>query len=93
MDYKPMPIDPTLQRLVEAGVSGLEIMRGHLEELLIQAQRDLANALETEEESGEVSDAIERSFFEGAVETMSSLSVLSSHLSFAISEKEKQESK
>ena len=73
-----------LQRMVNAGVSGLDIMHGELKNLMLIAERDLDMAIKREEESEEAMDSMERTRCEGVVDTLVELYNLTYQLSFAI---------
>jgi len=80
-------LEPHLQRMVDAGVSGLDIMHGELKNLMLIAERDLDMAIKREEESEEAMDSMERTRFEGVVDTLVDLYNLTYQLSFAIGDK------
>lgn len=82
MDNTTLP--PHLQRMVSAGVSGLDIMHGELKNLMLIAERDLDMAIKREEESEEAMDSMERTRCEGVVDTLVELYNLTYQLSFAI---------
>ena len=84
-----MPLDPYLQRQVDNGLDGLDIMHGHLKVLMLEAEKELARAIEVEEETGEAMDSMERTYAEGVVEAITSLYILTYNLSFAIQDREK----
>ena len=73
-----------LQRLVDAGVNGLDIMHGELKNLMLLAEQDLASALEQEELSEEAMDSMVRTECEGRLDTLVELYKLTYDLSFAI---------
>jgi hypothetical protein len=73
-----------LQRLVDAGVNGLDIMHGELKNLMLLAEQDLASALEQEELSEEAMDSMVRTECEGRLDTLVELYNLTYALSFAI---------
>ena len=77
-------LEPHLQRMVDAGVSGLDIMHGELKNLMLMAEQDLADALAQEELSEEAMDSMDRTRCEGALDTLVSLYQLTYDLSFAI---------
>ena len=77
-------LPPHLQRMVDAGVSGLDIMHGELKNLMLIAERDLSSALEQELLSEEAMDSMDRTRCEGALDTLVSLYKLTYDLSFAI---------
>ena len=84
MNSEDIGLPPHLQRLVNAGVSGLDIMHGELKNLMLIAEQELADAIEREEESGEAMDSMVRTECEGALDTLVALYELTYQLSFAI---------
>ena len=76
-----------LQRLVDAGVNGLDIMHGELKNLMLLAEQDLASALKQEELSEEAMDSMVRTECEGRLDTLVELYNLTYQLSFAIGAK------
>lgn len=81
-------IPPHLQRLIDAGVNGLDIMHGELKNLMLIAEQELAEAIAREEETEEAMDSMERTNAEGVLDTLVSLYDLTYQLSFAIAERE-----
>ena len=81
-------LPPHLQRMVNAGVSGLDTMHGELKNLMLIAEQELADAIEVEEESGEAMDSRDRTRCEGALDTLVLLYQLTYDLSFSIGERE-----
>ena len=79
-----------LQRLVDAGVNGLDIMHGELKNLMLIAEEDLASALKQEELSEEAMDSMVRTECEGRLDMLVELYNLTYQLSFAIAEKDGQ---
>jgi hypothetical protein len=84
MNAEDIGLPPHLQRLVNAGVSGLDIMHGELKNLMLMAEQELADAIEREEESEEAMDSMDRTRCEGALDTLVQLYQLTYELSFAI---------
>ena len=82
-------LDPHLQRLVDAGVSGLDIMHGHLKILMLEADAQLEEAQRIEEENDydDAMESMERKYWEGMSDAYTSLYKLTYDLSFAIGEK------
>ncbi len=83
-------LQPHLQRMVDAGVSGLDIMHGELKNLMYIAEQEFNQAATIEEEN-DYSDAMEsmdRKYAEGILDAYSSLYKLTYDLSFAIQDKE-----
>ena len=88
MNSEDIGLPPHLQRMVNAGVSGLDIMHGELKNLMLIAEQDLADALEQEELSEEAMDSMDRTRCEGYLDALADLYKLTYDLSFAIGEKE-----
>ena len=84
MNSEDIGLPPHLQRMVNAGVTGLDIMHGELKNLMLIAEQELADAIEVEEESGEAMDSMDRTRCEGALDTLVQLYQLTYQLSFAI---------
>ena len=84
MNSEDIGLPPHLQRLVNAGVSGLDIMHGELKNLMLIAEQELSDAIEREEESEEAMDSMVRTECEGALDTLVALYELTYQLSFAI---------
>ena len=56
MNREDIGLPPHLQRMVNAGVSGLDIMHGELKNLMLMAEQELAEAQAVEDESEEAMD-------------------------------------
>jgi hypothetical protein len=84
MNAEDIGLPPHLQRLVNYNISGLDIMHGELKNLMLIAEQQLAEAQETEEESGEAMDSMDRTRCEGALDTLVDIYNLTYQLSFAI---------
>jgi hypothetical protein len=84
MNSEDIGLPPHLQRLVNAGVSGLDIMHGELKNLMLMAEQELAHAIEQEELSEEAMDSMVRTECEGVLDTLVALYELTYQLSFAI---------
>ena len=80
-----------LQRMVDAGISGLDIMHGELKNLMLIAEQEFSEAVQIEEDN-DYSDAMEsmdRKYAEGILDAYLHLYKLTYDLSFAIADKEK----
>lgn len=77
-----------LQKQVDMGSSGLDIIHGHLKVLMLEAENQLGMAQETENESGEAMDSMVRTYWEGVLEALGNVYKLTYDLSFAIAAKE-----
>jgi hypothetical protein len=84
MNREDIGLPPHLQRMVNADVSGLDILHGELKNLMLIAEQDLASAIEQEELSEEAMDSMVRTECEGRLDTLVELYQLTYDLSFAI---------
>jgi len=84
MNSEDIGLPPHLQRLVNAGVSGLDIMHGELKNLMLIAEQELADAIAREEETEEAMDSMVRTECEGHLDALVALYELTYQLSFAI---------
>jgi len=84
MNAEDIGLPPHLQKLVNAGVSGLDIMHGELKNLMLIAEQELADAQAIEDETEEAMDSMERTRCEGIMDTLVELYNLTYQLSFAI---------
>jgi hypothetical protein len=84
MTMEDIGLPPHLQRLVNAGVSGVDIMHGELKNLMLIAEQELADAIEQEELSEEAMDSMVRTECEGRLDALVELYQLTYQLSFAI---------
>ena len=82
--YKDDELPLHLQRLVDAGVNGLDIMHGELKNLMLIAEEQLAWAQAVEAETEEAMDSMARTECEGRLDTLVELYNLTYQLSFAI---------
>lgn len=82
-------LEPHLQRMVDAGVPGLDIIHGELKNLILMAEQEYNEAVQIEEEN-DYSDAMEsmdRKYAEGMLDAYVHLYKQTYDLSFAISER------
>lgn len=86
-DPYPLELQPHLQKQVEYGVTGTDILHGHLKELLYEAEQELIRAQEVEDETEEAMDSMERKYWEGQVDALSYVYSMTYALSFAINER------
>ena len=88
MTPEDIGLPPHLQRMVDAGVSGLDIIHGELKNLMLMAEQELASALEQEEISEEAMDSMVRTECEGRLDALVAVYELTYQLSFAIGERD-----
>jgi len=81
-------LEPHLQKAVDAGLSGLDIMHGELKNLMLEAENQLNLAQDAEGKSGEAMDSMDRTYWEGQLDALSYLYALTYQLSFSIGERE-----
>ena len=81
-------LDPHLQKQIDLGSSGLDVMHGHLKVLMLEAEDELLVAQEREAETEEAMDSMERRYWEGQVDALAYLYGLTYALSFAIEERD-----
>lgn len=86
MEMYTEKLDPHLQRLVDAGVNGLDIMHGHLKILMLEAEAQYEEAQRIEEENdySDAMESMERKYYEGVTDAYAQLYKLTYDLSFAI---------
>jgi hypothetical protein len=83
-------LEPHLQKQVDLGSSGLDIMHGHIKVLMLEAEDELRMAQEIEEENdySDAMESMERKYWEGYTDALGALYGLTYALSFAIAAKE-----
>jgi hypothetical protein len=84
LDYE---FSPRLQKLVDMGESGLNIIHGELKNLMLVAETQLDIAQKAEAESEEAMDSIQRAYWEGQIDALTTVYQLTYDLSFAINER------
>jgi len=87
MEISPTTLDPRLQKLVNLGISGVDIMHGELKILMYEAEAELRMAQEEEDHTEEAMDSMERKYWEGYTDALGALYGLTYDLSFAIAAK------
>ena len=82
-----MSLDPRIQKLVDLGSSGTDIMHGELKNLMYEAEQQLILAQEEEDRTEEAMDSMERKYWEGQLDALTEVYALTYNLSFAIDER------
>ena len=82
-------LDPRLQKLIDMGESGTNILHGELKNLMLEAETQFGYAQETEDKSGEAMDSMERKYWEGQLDALEGVYVLTYQLAFAIADRRK----
>ena len=82
-------LEPRLQKLIDLGESGTDILHGELKNLMLEAETDYIN-IEEEEREGGYSDAMlsmDRTRAEGRMDALVEVYALTYQLAFAIAER------
>jgi len=83
-------INPRLQKLVDLGESGTDILHGELKNMMYECEKILIPLLENSDELGsdeEYDDTVERLYQSGYMDALSNVYSLTYQLAFAISER------
>ena len=84
-------LDPRLQKLIDLGESGTDILHGELKNLMLQAETEYLE-IEKEEREGGYSDAMlsmDRTRAEGRMDALVEVYALTYQLAFAIADRSK----
>jgi hypothetical protein len=84
-----MTLEPRLQKLIDLGESGTDILHGELKNLMLEAETDYLK-IEEEEREGGYSDAMlsmDRTRAEGRMDALVEIYALTYQLAFAISDR------
>ena len=85
-----LELEPHLQKQVDAGSSGTDILHGHLKVLMLDAERELEEAQRIEDETEEAMDSMERKYWEGQLDALTYVYQMTYALAFAIDERKKR---
>ena len=79
-------LDPHLQRLVDAGVSGIDIMHGQLKLDMLQAEAefDRVSKIEQDNDYSDAMESMDRKYEEGFLDALAMMYKLTYDISFAI---------
>ena len=80
---------PHLQKLVDLGESGTDILHGELKNLCLEAETQYTLAQDTEDKSGEAMDSMERMYWQGQLDALVGVYGLTYQLAFAINDRTK----
>ena len=85
-------LEPRLQKLVDLGERGTDILHGELKNLMYQAEQEYEEAQRIEEENdySDAMESMERKYWEGMCDAYSHVYALTYQLSFAIQERTKK---
>jgi len=85
-------LDPRLQKLVDLGESGTDILHGELKNMMYECEKILVPLLENSNELGsdeDYDDTVERIYNEGYMDALTAVYELTYQLAFAISDRTK----
>jgi hypothetical protein len=85
-------LDPRLQKLVDLGESGTDILHGELKNMMYECEQVLVPLLENSNELGsdeDYDDTVSRLYNEGYMDALTAVYQLTYELSFAISDRSK----
>lgn len=85
-------LEPRLQKLVDLGESGTDILHGELKNMMYECEKTLVPLLENSNELGsdeEYDDTVERLYQSGYMDALSNVYALTYQLAFAISDRAK----
>jgi hypothetical protein len=82
-----LELEPHLQKQVDAGSSGTDILHGHLKVLMVEAEEQLTLAQEEEDRTEEAIDSMERKYWEGQLDALTHVYGMTYALAFAIDER------
>lgn len=83
---------PRLQRLVDLGESGTNILHGELKNMMLEVEQELVPLMQNSEELGSneaYEDTVSRLYQEGYMDALTAVYQLTYDLSFAIAERTK----
>ena len=80
-------LQPRLQKAVDMGISGLDIIHGEIKQIMLEAEEGLNIAQAEEDRTGEAMDSMDRKYWEGQLDALSIVYELTYKLSFAIGDK------
>jgi len=87
-------LEPRLQKLIDLGESGTDILHGELKNHMYEAEQELIEAQRIEEENdySDAMESMERKYWEGQCDALSHVYGLTYALAFAISERRSKQS-
>ena len=85
-------LSPRLQKLVDMGETGTDILHGELKNLMYEAEQQLLEAQRIEEDNdySDAMESMERKYWEGQLDALTNLYVMTYNLAFAINERAKK---
>jgi hypothetical protein len=87
-----LQLSPRLQKLVDLGESGTDILHGELKNMMYECEKELVPLLENSNEVGsdeDYEDTVQRLYNEGYMDALTAVYQLTYELAFAIDERKK----
>jgi hypothetical protein len=86
-----LSLSPRLQKLVDMGESGTDILHGELKSLMLESEKQYLHYQQIEEETDydDAMDSMERKYYEGQLDAYATVYQLTYELAFAISDRRK----
>ena len=83
-------LEPHLQKQIDLGSTGLDVIHGYLKVLMLEAEQQLEEAQRIEEENdySDAMESMERKYWEGQCDALGNLYALTYALSFAIADRD-----
>lgn len=85
-----LTLSPRLQKLIDLGESGTDILHGELKNMMYECEKELVPLLENSNEVGsdeDYEDTVQRLYNEGYMDALSAVYQLTYELAFAIAER------
>jgi hypothetical protein len=82
-------LEPRLQRLIDLGESGTDILHGELKNLMLEAEKEFLEAQQIEEDNdySDAMESMERKYWEGQCDALAHVYALTYQLAFALSDR------
>ena len=80
MSYKDTLLDPRLQKLVDLGEPGTDIMHGELKNLMYECETKLSDI-------GDSDNIADKFYYEGRMDALTEIYIMTYNLAFALNER------
>lgn len=82
-------LEPRLQKLIDMGESGTDILHGELKNLMLEAEKEFLEAQQIEEDNdySDAMESMERKYWEGQCDALAHVYALTYQLAFALSDR------
>jgi hypothetical protein len=85
-----LTLSPRLQKLIDLGESGTDILHGELKNMMLECEKELVPLLENSNEVGsdeDYEDTVQRLYNEGYMDALTAVYQLTYELAFAIADR------